>query len=120
MGGLRQAGRNTRDCRRLVPHLCCNPYPDVRKLRLAISAGSASLLDVVKALGEYLTAEEDELRTKGKLIVNICPCSSQPIFAGVEFLSLVIEQCPSDKMNRQSGRVKDIHIRDEVVLTILS
>ncbi len=32
---------------------------------LAISDGRAALLDVVKALGEYLTSEEDELRTKG-------------------------------------------------------
>ncbi|KIP04531.1 hypothetical protein PHLGIDRAFT_191607 [Phlebiopsis gigantea 11061_1 CR5-6] len=55
----------------------------------AISAGSASLLDVVKALGEYLTAEEDELRNKG-----------------VDFLSLVIAACPSDKINRQSVLVQ--------------
>ena len=40
------------------------------QLRSAISTGSASLLDVVKALGEYLTAEEDELRNKGKHLVG--------------------------------------------------
>ena len=31
----------------------------------AISAGEATLLDVVKALREFLTAEEDDVRNKG-------------------------------------------------------
>ncbi|KZT67370.1 ARM repeat-containing protein [Daedalea quercina L-15889] len=53
-----------------------------------IGSGNATLLDVVKALGEYLTSEEDELRTKG-----------------VEFLSLVIGKCPPEKLSRQSVRV---------------
>ncbi|KAH9930313.1 ARM repeat-containing protein [Fomitopsis serialis] len=53
-----------------------------------ISKGNATLLDLVKALGEYLTSEEDELRTKG-----------------VEFLSLVISKCPPEKLHRQSVRV---------------
>ncbi|CCM00251.1 uncharacterized protein FIBRA_02280 [Fibroporia radiculosa] len=53
-----------------------------------ISSGNATLLDVVKSLGKYLTAEEDELRTKG-----------------VDFLSLVLSKCPAEKMNRQSVRV---------------
>jgi DNA repair/transcription protein MET18/MMS19 len=34
----------------------------------AISNGQISLLNVVKALGEYLTAEEDELRKKGNFL----------------------------------------------------
>jgi len=33
----------------------------------ALTGGQTTLLDVVKALGEYLTAEEDVLRTKGDL-----------------------------------------------------
>lgn len=33
-----------------------------------ITSGGATLLDVVKALGEYLTAEEDSLRTKGTVL----------------------------------------------------
>jgi hypothetical protein len=36
----------------------------------AISIGDATLLDVVKSLGEYLTAEEDELRNKGMLVAK--------------------------------------------------
>jgi hypothetical protein len=36
------------------------------KVCAGISAGEATLIDVVKALGEYLTSEEDELRTKGE------------------------------------------------------
>ncbi|KAF8074920.1 Dos2-interacting transcription regulator of RNA-Pol-II-domain-containing protein [Lyophyllum atratum] len=47
-----------------------------------------TLLDVVKALGEYLTSEEDELRTKG-----------------VDFLSMVLSRFPPEKLNRQSVRV---------------
>jgi DNA repair/transcription protein MET18/MMS19 len=67
-----------------------------------ICGGSASLPDVVKALGEYLTAEEDELRIKGK------SCSSYffPFtyeFEGVEFLSAVLHTYPPEKLNRQSG-----------------
>jgi hypothetical protein len=33
---------------------------------LGIVAGESTLINVVKALGEYLTAEEDEIRTKGE------------------------------------------------------
>lgn len=35
-----------------------------------VDNGNASLLDLVKALGEYLTSEEDELRTKGDSLVT--------------------------------------------------
>ncbi|KAJ4000828.1 ARM repeat-containing protein [Lentinula boryana] len=55
---------------------------------LQISNGSTSLLNVVKVLGEYLTSEEESLRTKG-----------------VEFLSAVLGRCPPEKMNRQAARV---------------
>ncbi|KAF8449157.1 ARM repeat-containing protein [Boletus edulis BED1] len=61
---------------------------EVEKLVVGISSGSADFLDIVKALGEYLTSEEDDLRTKG-----------------VQMLSLVIERCPRDKLNRQAVRV---------------
>ncbi|KAG6909334.1 hypothetical protein DXG01_000934 [Tephrocybe rancida] len=46
------------------------------------------LLDVVKALGEYLTSEEDELRAKG-----------------VDLLSSILGNTPAEKINRQSVRV---------------
>ncbi|KAH9913980.1 ARM repeat-containing protein [Epithele typhae] len=52
-----------------------------------ITRGNATLLHVVQALGEFLTSEEDDLRTKG-----------------VEFLSLVLGKCPPEKLNRQSVR----------------
>ncbi|KAF8557709.1 ARM repeat-containing protein [Imleria badia] len=61
---------------------------EVEKLVVGISSGSATFLDIVKALGEYLTSEEDHLRTKG-----------------VQLLSLVIERCPRDKTGRQAVRV---------------
>ncbi|KAH7927892.1 ARM repeat-containing protein [Leucogyrophana mollusca] len=50
--------------------------------------GQITLVDVVKALGQYLTSEEDELRSKG-----------------VDFLSSVLGKCPLDKLNRQAVRV---------------
>ncbi|KAJ7117461.1 Dos2-interacting transcription regulator of RNA-Pol-II-domain-containing protein [Mycena epipterygia] len=46
------------------------------------------LLGVVKALGAYLTSEQDELRTKG-----------------VDFLATVIGRCPENTLNRQSVKV---------------
>ncbi|KAI0773303.1 ARM repeat-containing protein [Trametes elegans] len=61
---------------------------EVADVAAEIAQGNATLLDLVKSLGEYLTAEEDELRTKG-----------------VEFLSLVLARCPPEKLNRQSVRV---------------
>ncbi|KAI0794485.1 ARM repeat-containing protein [Fomes fomentarius] len=52
-----------------------------------IEQGNVTLLHVVKALGEFLTSDEDDLRTKG-----------------VEFLSRVLARCPPEKLNRQSVR----------------
>ncbi|KAJ7148405.1 ARM repeat-containing protein [Mycena crocata] len=46
------------------------------------------LLGVVKALGTYLTSEQDDLRTKG-----------------VDFLATVIGSCPENTLNRQSVKV---------------
>ncbi|KAF8217060.1 Dos2-interacting transcription regulator of RNA-Pol-II-domain-containing protein [Mycena galopus ATCC 62051] len=46
------------------------------------------LLGVVKALGTYLTSEQDDLRTKG-----------------VDFLATVITRCPENTLNRQSVKV---------------
>ncbi|KAI5999407.1 ARM repeat-containing protein [Pisolithus orientalis] len=59
----------------------------------ALSSGESSLLDIVKALGEYLTSEEDTLRTKGMWA------------SSVQFLSLVIEGYPKEKLNRQAVHV---------------
>ncbi|PFH51873.1 hypothetical protein AMATHDRAFT_74737 [Amanita thiersii Skay4041] len=53
-----------------------------------ISNGQTSLLNVVKALGDYLTSEEEDLRSKG-----------------VDFLSSVISRCPPQKFNMSSVRV---------------
>ncbi|KAG2150264.1 Dos2-interacting transcription regulator of RNA-Pol-II-domain-containing protein [Suillus bovinus] len=53
-----------------------------------ISSGQLTLLDIIKALGEFLTSEEDRLRTKG-----------------VKFLSSVLGRCPHEKLNRQAIRV---------------
>ncbi|THU86243.1 ARM repeat-containing protein [Dendrothele bispora CBS 962.96] len=61
---------------------------EVRETASEIANGKTTLLNVVKALGEYLTSEEDGVRTKG-----------------VEFLSSVLKLCPPEKLNRQSARV---------------
>ncbi|KAI9444495.1 ARM repeat-containing protein [Lactarius indigo] len=53
-----------------------------------ISDGQLKLVHVVKALGEYLTSEEDSLRNKG-----------------VEFLALVVGKSPLEKFNHQSIKV---------------
>ena len=42
-----------------------------------ISQGNVTLLSVVKSLGEFLTSEEDEMRTKG----SYSPRSHPPCFA---------------------------------------
>ncbi|KAI6041215.1 ARM repeat-containing protein [Pisolithus marmoratus] len=47
----------------------------------ALSSGECTLLDIVKTLGEYLTSEEDTLRTK------------------------VVEGCPKEKLNRQAETI---------------
>ncbi|KAF8889317.1 ARM repeat-containing protein [Infundibulicybe gibba] len=53
-----------------------------------ITNGSIALLDVVKALGEFLTSEEDQLRRKG-----------------VELLSSVVAHSPVEKLNPRVVRV---------------
>ncbi|PPQ72316.1 hypothetical protein CVT26_007273, partial [Gymnopilus dilepis] len=53
-----------------------------------ISNDHSSLINVVKALGEYLTSEDSTLLQKG-----------------VELLALVVEKLPPEKMNGQSVRV---------------
>ncbi|KAJ6480897.1 Dos2-interacting transcription regulator of RNA-Pol-II-domain-containing protein [Mycena sanguinolenta] len=53
---------------------------------LEVSQGR--LLGVVKALGTYLTSEQDDLRTKG-----------------VDFLATIITRCPENTLNRQSVKV---------------
>ncbi|KIK08924.1 hypothetical protein K443DRAFT_671974 [Laccaria amethystina LaAM-08-1] len=53
-----------------------------------ISNDRTTLIVIVKALGEYLTSEENDLRRKG-----------------VELLSLVLEKCPPARLTRQSIRV---------------
>lgn len=53
-----------------------------------IADGQLKLVHVVKALGEYLTSEEDDLRNKG-----------------VEFLALVVGKCPLEQFNLQSIKV---------------
>jgi DNA repair/transcription protein MET18/MMS19 len=69
-----------------------------------VSASRNGLLDVVKALGEFLTSEDDHLRTKGTFEtfrVMIRPFTSQT--QGVEFLSAVLERCPPESITRQAG-----------------
>ncbi|KAF8637616.1 hypothetical protein AX17_002685 [Amanita inopinata Kibby_2008] len=61
---------------------------ELQEMVSEISNDRTSLLNVVKALGEYLTSEEDELRTKG-----------------VDFLSSIIARCPPKQLNVHSIKV---------------
>ncbi|GHJ87563.1 hypothetical protein NliqN6_3965 [Naganishia liquefaciens] len=54
----------------------------------AVQDGSVGLLDVVRALGEYITSTEDDVRRKG-----------------VALLTDVVSQTPKEKINRQSTQV---------------
>ena len=40
----------------------------LRLFRTEIAQGNVTLLQIIKSLGEFLTAEEDDLRTKGTCI----------------------------------------------------
>ncbi|KIY65117.1 ARM repeat-containing protein [Cylindrobasidium torrendii FP15055 ss-10] len=61
---------------------------ELESLVSEVTEGKTTLVNIVKALGEYLTSEEDKIRTKG-----------------VELLSSVIARCPADKLTRQAVRV---------------
>ena len=78
-----------------------------------LSSTGSSLLPLVKALGGYLTSEEDEQRNKGVLpylhqihssstYADLIDSGSGSV-SGVEFLSSVLARFPPDKLNRQSG-----------------
>lgn len=68
-----------------------------------ISSGQFTLLDIIKALRDFLTSEEDDLRAKGEFVshplVHITSVSE-----GVEFLSSVLGRCPREKLNRQASK----------------
>ncbi|KAI0056039.1 ARM repeat-containing protein [Artomyces pyxidatus] len=61
---------------------------EVEDTAAGIASGDLKLLHVVRALGEYLTSDEDKLRNKG-----------------VEFLAAVVAKCPPENLNRQSVKV---------------
>ncbi|KAF8587853.1 ARM repeat-containing protein [Ramaria rubella] len=62
-----------------------------------LASGKATMLHVVKSLGEYLTAEDEGLRSKA-----------------VGFLSTVLAQCPADKITKQSAHVLTVFLRDKL------
>ncbi|KAJ7899364.1 ARM repeat-containing protein [Mycena leptocephala] len=66
-----------------------------RDEEVAVSEGR--LLGVVKALGTYLTSEQDDLRTKG-----------------VDFLATVIVRCPQNALNKQSVKVLSAFFCDKL------
>ncbi|KAH8832259.1 ARM repeat-containing protein [Flagelloscypha sp. PMI_526] len=61
---------------------------NITELVSDIVAKRTTWLTFIKALGEYLTSEQEEPRKKG-----------------VQILSLVLEECPPEKLNRQSIHV---------------
>jgi|ERR1700722_551932 len=86
---------------------------------LDISMGRVTLLTVVKALREYLTSEEDELRTKGNHGCFIVSHTFM-IEPGVDFLSTVLVHCAPTALNRQSSAKCLLHQHDIVTSLTLS
>lgn len=83
----------------LVFHIQCIQCID-------ITEEQTSLINVVKALGEYLTSEDGEILGKGFscfVSSKVIPDLIFILVSGVEFLSLVVAQVCHDKLNRQSG-----------------
>ncbi|KAJ7576919.1 ARM repeat-containing protein, partial [Mycena floridula] len=58
---------------------------EIDKIVSEISVDQTSLLNIVKALGEYLTSEDDSLRSKG-----------------VQLLSSVLHRCPAEKISQKT------------------
>ncbi len=90
------------------PFECClsariSSRPDV-------SNGETTLVNIVKALGEYLTSEEDSPRTKGGSNLSLSISSSNLRPLGVELLSSVLARCPPDNMTRQSGQPSSCYL----------
>ncbi|KAL1408286.1 hypothetical protein Q8F55_005092 [Vanrija albida] len=76
------------DVARLVrTHVTSSDLDPSGELVDGINAGAAQLLDVVKALGEYLTSTEDDVRLKG-----------------LTFLSNLIKKVNAAKINRPAAR----------------
>lgn len=73
-------------------------------LAIDIVSEIATLLHVVKGLGEFLTAEDDAVRTKGVFLLFYC-CKLKLMGSelAVALLSTVLTRCPAKKINRQSG-----------------
>ncbi|XP_006461777.1 hypothetical protein AGABI2DRAFT_185880 [Agaricus bisporus var. bisporus H97] len=65
---------------------------EVKEIVAELSADRTNFVNVVKGLGEYLTADEEDLRRKAADL-------------GVEFLSLILASLPTEKVNKQSTRV---------------
>ena len=67
-----------------------------------ISNRRLTWLGVVKALEEYLTSEDDELRRKGSILFFIHFIQADE-FLGVDFLASVLVKAPSSSFNVQSS-----------------
>ena len=65
---------------------------------LAVQDGSVGLLDVVRALGEYITSTEDDVRRKGKVIT---------VLQAVQELMSLRRRCPVDRCSLADPKRKD-------------
>ncbi|KIJ55124.1 hypothetical protein M422DRAFT_23773 [Sphaerobolus stellatus SS14] len=73
------------------------PGSELDQIVSDITTGKGTLLHVVKALGDYLTTEEESIRSKG-----------------VDLLSSVLSQCPDQKITKQSAHVLTIFYCDKL------
>lgn len=108
MDGYRQGTRSRGHRRRWVfacSRVALRDQTQQAGVSVELTAGDAALLPLVKALGEFLTSEEDDLRSKGLVVRYLCciDFSHRSTRLGVDFLSLVLARFPPEKLKSHSG-----------------
>jgi hypothetical protein len=67
-----------------------------------VTSKQITLLAVVKALGQYLTSENDTQRSKGSSYFS---ARTAHLAIGVEFLSLLLERCSPDIIPQKTSKI---------------
>jgi DNA repair/transcription protein MET18/MMS19 len=76
-----------------------------------VNDSSVPLLDVVKALGEYLTSTEDDVRLKGAFLALEPRMNSLTWTPGLTFLTNLVKVISSNRINRQASESIDMRLR---------
>ena len=73
---------------------------------IAVQEGQIGLLEVVRALGDYLTSTEDEVRVRGRDLhqrTRSFPELIHLLSLGITLLSNVLDKAPAARINRQGS-----------------